>query len=66
MEADGARNDVVALRPQGEVWIGKGEESQRVAKWKDGAMRLRGEALQLKARIDELISARRKTDELSE
>eukprot|EP00973_Karenia_brevis_P020088 2757287-Karenia_brevis.AAC.1 len=62
MEANDSREDVVALRPQGEVWVG----SERVAKWKDGIMRLRGEGLLRKARIDELIATRRKTDEMSE
>eukprot|EP00973_Karenia_brevis_P037945 5232952-Karenia_brevis.AAC.1 len=62
MEAKSDRNDVTALRPQGEVWIG----DERVAKWVKGYMKLRGEALSLKARIDELIAHRPKPDELSE
>eukprot|EP00973_Karenia_brevis_P004481 613385-Karenia_brevis.AAC.1 len=48
MEKNGDRTDVEAIRPLGEVWIGE----ERVAKWKDGSMRLRGEALELKPRED--------------
>ena len=58
-----SRVDVVADRKAGEVWIG----SERVAKWKDDKLRLKGEALQVKARIDTLIAEKRKPgDSLSE
>eukprot|EP00973_Karenia_brevis_P009708 1309508-Karenia_brevis.AAC.1 len=62
MEVNKQRLDVTALRPQGEVWVG----DERVAKWVDKDMRLRGEGLELKSRIQELIAHRSKTDELSE
>ena len=55
MEVNKERKDVVALRRAGEVWIG----DERVAKWKDGTLRVRGEAETLKKRIDELIAEKR-------
>ena len=55
MEVNKERKDVVALRRAGEVWIG----DERVAKWKDGTLRARGEAETLKSRIDEFIAEKR-------
>eukprot|EP00973_Karenia_brevis_P023303 3207817-Karenia_brevis.AAC.1 len=63
MEKDSERKDVVALREKGEVWIGE----DRVAKWNGGEMKLRGEALAVKNRIDELMTSKRlPIDSLSE
>eukprot|EP00973_Karenia_brevis_P005328 728155-Karenia_brevis.AAC.1 len=64
MEKDGSREDVVALRDKGEVWVGR----TRVAKWVDGKMKLRGEGLEVEKRFEELMlmTGRRPTDSLSE
>ena len=57
------RTDVITDRRAGEVWIGE----ERVAKWVVDRLRLRGEALKCKARIDALIEEKRKPrDDLSE
>ena len=57
MEKQPERNDVDAQRNKGEVWIG----DVRVAKWDGTKMKLRGEALELKARIEELIAESKST-----
>eukprot|EP00973_Karenia_brevis_P005042 694051-Karenia_brevis.AAC.1 len=63
MEKDKERTDVIAIRSKGEVWVGK----ERVAKWTDQKMKLRGEGLEVKGRFEELMSAvRRPTDSLSD
>eukprot|EP00973_Karenia_brevis_P005329 728156-Karenia_brevis.AAC.1 len=64
MEKDGSREDVVALRDRGQVWVGR----TRVAKWTDGKMKLRGEGLEVEKRFEELmlVTGRRPTDSLSE
>ena len=57
------RTDVVADRRAGEVWIGQ----ECVAKWIGVGLRLKGEALKAKARIDALIAEKRRPqDTLSE
>eukprot|EP00973_Karenia_brevis_P029598 4083155-Karenia_brevis.AAC.1 len=64
MERGSDRTDVVALRSAGEVWVG----TARVAKWNGTDMKLRGEALEAKERIEALMAAtiRKPTDSLSE
>ena len=62
LEARANRTDVVADRKSGEVFVGK----ERVAKWVGDHFRLKGEALNLKARIEELLAERKRHDELSE
>ena len=64
------RENVIADRRTGEVLlrtvVGTVASTERVAKWVGDHFRLRGEALTLKARIEELLAERRNHDELSE
>eukprot|EP00973_Karenia_brevis_P051558 7159790-Karenia_brevis.AAC.1 len=69
MEKDKGRQDVIALRGKGEVWVRSEKGSERVAKWNGQEMKLRGEAKELEARINSLLAETRrpeKQDSLSE
>ena len=54
MENKPLRTDVIVERRTGEVFIGR----KRVAKWEDGTLKLKGEALELRERIQALIEER--------
>ena len=62
MESRANRTDITTDRNAGEVFVG----TERVAKWVGDHFRLKGEALKLKERIDELLAEKRPRDELSE
>ena len=63
MEAKPERQDVTIDRRTGEAWVG----TSRVAKWDGERMRLTGEGLTLKTRIEELIDEKpQKNDDLSD
>ena len=63
MEARANRTDLDVDRRAGEVFIG----TERVAKWVGDHLRLKGEALTVKSKIDQLLKEKRLArDELSE
>jgi hypothetical protein len=70
MEARANRTDVIADRKTGEVLlrtvVGGVASTERVAKWVGDHFRFKGEALTLKARIEELLAEKKSHDELSE
>ena len=61
-EAKKDRTDLRKDKKWGEVYAGK----VRVARWDGEKMKLKGEALPLKARIEELIAEKRKYESDSE